>query len=236
MIPEHAMVLTAGRGSRLRPYTDTVPKPLVPVGGKPILAHILDRLAAAGVAHVVLNTWYLAVQIEAYAVARSGVPPHLTLSPENDLLDTGGGVARALPLLGREPFVVANGDVIWTDAASGPATVLRLAGAWRDSLDLLLLLVQRDDAVGYDGPGDFDLMDGVPQRRSGSTASHVFTGVRMVHPRLFKNAPDGPFSFNRLIDQALAAGTLGVLEHNGGWFHVSTPGALEEVNGLLLSG
>ena len=156
-LPEHAMVLAAGRGERLRPLTERLPKPLIEVRGKAMLDWALDHLAAVGVPHAVVNLYHLGDQIERHLSARAR--PWVTLSRESELLDTGGGVTAALPWLGPDPFFVLNGDVVWLDGRE-PA-LHRLAGAWREAeMDALLLLQPVTDAYGYDGPGDF-VMDPV---------------------------------------------------------------------------
>ena len=228
--PTHAMVLAAGLGLRMRPITLTRPKPLVAVAGRTMLDRVLDHLERAGIGRVVVNSHWLGEQVAAHLAGRPGI----TLSPEDSLLETGGGVARALPHLGAGPFFVANADIVWTDGAS-PA-LARLAQAWDPAAhDALLLLVARDRAVGHDGPGDFFLdPDGRPRRRGeAALAPFLFTGVQILHPRLFAGAPDGAFSLNRLYDRALAVGRLGALVHDGGWYHVGTPEALPLVESRL---
>lgn len=227
--PDHAMLLAAGYGLRLRPITLTIPKPLVPVAGRPMLDRALDRLAAAGVRTCVVNAFWLGGQIRDHLAGRPGIE----LSEETELLDTGGGIALALPRLGAGAFFACNADIIWTDGEH-PA-LARLAETWDDGvMDALLLLQPRHDAVGFEGRGDFDLAaDGRLARRSGETAAYVFTGVQMLHPRLFARAPAGPFSLNLLYDRAAAAGRLFGLPHDGGWYHVGTPAALAEANALL---
>lgn len=223
--PRHAMVLAAGLGLRMRPLTKHTPKPLIPVAGRSMLDRVFDRLDEAGVPDRVVNTHWLADQIARHLANHSGV----TLSHEDVLLDTGGGVAHALPLLGAQPFFVCNADVVWLDGAQ-PA-LIRLAEAWDAArMDALLLLEPVGPAFGYDGPGDFFRADdGRLQRRSdASTAPLVFTGVQILHPRLFADAPVGPFSLNTLHDRAQATTRLFGLVHDGDWLHVGTPEALTE--------
>lgn len=229
--PTHAMVLAAGLGLRMRPITDHCPKPLVTVAGRTMLDRALDHVAAAGVDRVVVNTHWLAEKIRHHLADR----PHITLSHEDELLETGGGVTHALPHLGDGPFYVANSDIIWTDGPRQPA-LDRLADAWDDGrMDALLLLQPRDSAMGYDGAGDFSLSaDGVPQRRgTAASAPLIFSGVQILSPRLFRDAPTGRFSLNILYDRALAAGRLFGLIHDGRWFHVGTPDALAPVEAAL---
>jgi len=224
-MPGHAMVLAAGLGLRMRPLTKHTPKPLIPVAGRSMLDRVFDRLDEAGLPHRVVNTHWLADQIARHLANHAGV----ILSHEDVLLGTGGGVAHALPLLGAQPFFVCNADIVWLDGAR-PA-LIRLAEVWdaarMDAL-LLLLLEPVGPAFGYDGPGDFFRADDGCLRRLGdaSTAPFVFTGVQILHPRLFADAPDGEFSLNILYDRAQAAGRLFGLVHDGDWLHIGTPAAL----------
>ncbi|MBF0325289.1 nucleotidyltransferase family protein [Magnetospirillum moscoviense] len=229
--PTHGMVLAAGLGLRMRPITLTIPKPLVAVAGRTMLDRALDHLGAAEVGHLVVNTHWLPHCIEAHLAGR----PNISLSPETELLETGGGVARALPLLGEAPFYVVNSDIIWTDGAVSALT--RLAQAWDDArMDALLLLVPTARAVGYDGPGDFFIdANGVPWRRRGQeVAPTLFSGVQILHPRLFGGCPSGKFSLNVLYDRALEDGRLFGLLHDGRWYHVGTPEALPAVEAALI--
>ena len=217
-----AMVLAAGRGERLRPLTDSLPKPLLEVGGRALIDHVLDRLAAAGVTDTVVNLWHLGALIEAHLAGRER--PRIAFTYEPERLDTGGGVANALPLLGDGPFYVINGKILWRD---GPLGALeRLAQAWDgDAMDGLLLMVPLERAGGYGGSGDFSLGRDGAVRRPGPL---VFTGIQILHPRLFKSAPAGPFSLNLLYDRALAARRLFGITHDRDWLHVATPEGLEE--------
>lgn len=228
--PARAMVLAAGLGLRMRPLTLDRPKPLIELAGRTLLDRVLDALAAAGIEEAVVNSHYLGAMIAARVARRTR--PRITLSPEETLLDTGGGVARALPRLGKGPFFVINADIAWDD---GPRPALvRLATAWRDTtMDALLLVQPASRAVGYDGPGDFDLADGKLVRRSGDRAAFVFTGVQLLHPRLFAQAPAGAFSLNLLYDRAATAGRLCGLVHDGAWYHIGTPAALKEAEALI---
>jgi MurNAc alpha-1-phosphate uridylyltransferase len=228
MIPYKAMVLAAGLGTRLKPVTDTLPKPLVQVDNRALIDHALDRLEAVGVGEVVVNTHYLAEQLQAHLSGRKS--PVLQISHEDDLLDTGGGIAKALPLLGDDPFLAVNADAFWLN---GPYDALqRMAHTWDDdTMDGLLLLHSTVEAYGYTGLGDFcaPLGDGVLTRRlEGEVSPWLFTGIQMLHPRLFKTAPDGAFSLNLLYDRAIESGRLLGVVHDGEWFHVGTPQGLEE--------
>ncbi|MGE0724396.1 MAG: nucleotidyltransferase family protein [Alphaproteobacteria bacterium] len=227
-----AMVLAAGFGRRLRPITETMPKPLVRVAGAPLIDHILDRLAEAGVAEAVVNIHHHADRLAAHLDGRPA--PRITLSHEESLLETGGGVRKALPILGGEPFFVVNGDVLWRDGKR--AALDRLARAWDPArMDALLLLQRTVTAVGYDGPGDFMLDSGGQVRRPefGEIPPYLYGGIHILDPRLFAGAPEGPFSLNRLFDATAAAGRLAGIVHDGEWYHVGTPAALAETEERL---
>ncbi len=225
-VPEKAMVLAAGFGTRLRPLTLERPKPLVALGGRCMIDYGLDRLAAAGVAEAVVNIHYKGAMIRDHLQRRTR--PRIVISDESDaVLETGGGVRRALPLLGEGPFFVLNSDMIWRD--KGEDALLRLAACWDGALmDALLLVVDRGRAHGYCGAGDFHLCaDGRLQRRKqDDQAPYVFTGVQILHPRLFSDTPEGAFSLNLLYDRAAAAGRLHGLALAGDWFDLGTPAAL----------
>jgi N-acetyl-alpha-D-muramate 1-phosphate uridylyltransferase len=218
------MVLAAGLGTRLRPITDTIPKPLVEINGRSLIDHAIDRLVLAGVEHVVVNIHYKAAMIVAHLSRRGH--PRIELSEEAELLDTGGGVAQALPLLG-EAFYVVNSDVFWLD---GPeSALLRLAAAFDPrAMDGVLLLQPTTTAVGYDGSGDYFLdAEGNPRRRrEAEVAPYLFAGIQLLHRRLFDAAAGPVFSLVRLFDHAEAAGRLAAIEHDGEWYHVGTPEGL----------
>jgi MurNAc alpha-1-phosphate uridylyltransferase len=210
----------------MRPVTEHTPKPLIKVAGKPLIEHSLDRLRAAKVETVVVNIHHLAGAMERWA---AGVKePQIILSDERDrLLDTGGGVAKALVHLGPEPFFVLNSDSFWLDGAMPALDKMRRT--WADELmDCLLLLSPLDAAVGYRGPGDFhmDFEGHLRRRAADGAAPFVFTGCCLASRRLFADAPDGPFSMNLLWDRAIAAGRLYGLRHDGLWLHVGTPDAI----------
>lgn len=221
-----AMVLAAGLGQRMRPITDTLPKPLVAIAGRTMLDHALDRLADAGVERAVVNVHHLAGQIEAHLAARTR--PAITISDERGLLlETGGGVRKALPLLGEAPFFHVNSDSLWSEA--GTRNLLAMAGAWRpDAMDILLLLAAREDAVGFDGAGDFtcDAEGRLSRRGAAAGAPWVYAGVAIMKPALFADTPEGPFSLNLLFDRAIAAGRLFGHALVGRWLHVGTPDAI----------
>lgn len=231
-----AMVLAAGYGLRLRPLTETTPKPLVPVAGRTMLDRALDSLAASGVNYAIVNVHHLGAQIEQRLAerARMGLKPATEISPEAQLLDTGGGIRNALPRLGAAPFLAVNADIVWED---GPVPALkRLASAYdATTMDALLLLVTRERAVGFDGPGDFFRNDDGSLVRRGEriSAPYVYAGLQMLTPTLFDGAPDGPFSLNRLYDRAASRGRLFGLIHDGAWYHVGTPEALKDADRIL---
>ena len=222
----HAMVLAAGYGQRMRPLTLTRPKPLVEVAGRALIDYGFDRLRAAGVARAVVNVHYLPEQIEAWSSRQPA--PAITISDERgEILDTGGGVAKALPLLGDAPFFVINSDSFWVD--DGEPALDRLRRTWNDAaMDCLLLLSPLGRTVGYDGAGDFVMAaDGRLARRGKAEGEPLaYIGGYLVSPRLFEGAPQGKFSMNLLWDRAIAAGRLFGLTHGGRWLHVGTPEAI----------
>lgn len=220
------MVLAAGLGTRLRPVTDHLPKPLVKVAGRAILDWVLDALLDTGVTRCVVNTHYLAPMIESHLAGRKA--PAVELSHEDTLLDTGGAVARALPSFGEKPFFVINADILWQEGP-GEAALARLAAGFdADAMDASMLLVPRHRAVGYDGPGDFnaDARGVLSRRGTAASAASVFTGLQILHPRMFADCPQGAFSLNILYDRAIASGRLFGIEHTGRWFHIGTPAGL----------
>ena len=221
-VPRRGMVLAAGLGLRMRPITDNLPKPLVPVLDRTLLDRALDRLEEAGIREAVVNVHHLGEMIERHLSKRR--TPKITLSVEKTRLETGGGVAKALPLLGDAPFVVANGDVLWLDGPS--PTLERLAAAWDDDrMDALLLLHPTVEAFGYRGDGDFliDPEGRLVRRPEREVAPYLFAGVQILHPRLFGDQPTGSFSLNLLYDRAIERGRLFGVLHDGKWFHVGTP-------------
>lgn len=228
--PSHAMVLAAGLGKRMRPITDRLPKPLVAVGGKPMLDHALDRLAEAGVTTAVVNVHHLADQIETHLATRTA--PRILISDERDeLLETGGGVTRALPHLGTAPFFHLNSDSLWVER--GVSNLTRMADAWDGGrMDMLLLLAPRATSLGYEGRGDFliDSAARLTRRPPGGEAAHVYAGVAILKPDLFADAPAGAWSLNRLFDRAIAAERLFGLVLEGEWLHVGTPDAIAPAN------
>jgi N-acetyl-alpha-D-muramate 1-phosphate uridylyltransferase len=231
--PRTAMVLAAGLGERMRPLTEKTPKPLVPVAGKPLLDHVLDRLAAAGVERAVVNVHYLADQIERHVASRKA--PQIVISDERArLLNTGGGVVRALSKIGGEPFFHINSDTIWIDGVQ--PNLERLTEAFDpDSMDALLLLAPSAHSIGYAGRGDY-LMDAdgrLTKRAESEIAPFVYAGAALLRPELFKNAPDGAFSLTALFDRAAAVGRLHGLRLEGVWMHVGTPDAIGQAEAAI---
>ena len=224
-----AMVLAAGFGERMRPLTLRMPKPLVPIAGRPLIDHVLGRLAAAGVETAVVNVHYLPDQIEAHLANRRGAPKTVVSDERGVLLDTGGGAKRALPLLGRGPFFIHNADSVWSE---GPSPALsRMLKKWNPAaMDCLLLLAPAATSIGYAARGDFSMTaDGRLARRGpDEVVPFAFAGVSLCDERLFADAPDGRFSLNLLWDRALDKGRLYGIRLDGRWMHVGTPEALAE--------
>lgn len=226
-VPHTAMVMAAGLGKRMRPLTATKPKPLVEVAGKPLLDHVLERLRAAGVKKVVVNVHYLADALEAHLSHRAeGF--EVTISDERRLLlETGGGLVQAAPLIDCDPFLAVNSDNLWVD---GPADTLKLLAAhWDDrKMDALLLLVPLARARNHHGLGDFhmDRQGRLRRREPSHVAPFVYTGVQMVSKRLLRDAPEGAFSTNIFWDRAIEEGRCFGAVHQGLWFDVGTPGSI----------
>jgi N-acetyl-alpha-D-muramate 1-phosphate uridylyltransferase len=219
-----AMILAAGFGTRMRPITDHTPKPLIPLCGRSLIDHGIDRLVDIGVKRVVVNTHYKAPMMEEHLTQRRDV--EIILSHEETLLDTGGGVKNALKHLG-EAFFVINADVFWLNART--PTLLRLARAWDpERLDALLLVQRTTSAIGYDGIGDFavDALGIVPHPPHPEVVPYLFAGIEILSRRFFEGSPDGVFSLNPLWNKAMAAGRLAAVIHDGEWFHVGTPQGL----------
>lgn len=232
--PTSAFVLAAGKGERMRPLTATIPKPLVPLGGKPLIDHVLDRLATAGIKKAVVNIHYLADKIEQHLAHRA--KPQIVISDERkNLLDTGGGVLHALPQLGKDPFVIHNSDSVWIEGLG--SNLNRLLNAWDETtMDSLMLVAPLAASIGYDGRGDFqmDPMGRLTRQSGPKMAPFVFAGVSIAHPRLFESAPAGPFSLNKLWNQAIERERLFGLRLEGIWMHVGTPEALAEAEAALM--
>ena len=227
-----AMVMAAGYGTRMRPLTDDRPKPLVTVRGKALIDHALDRLVAAGVTLAVVNLHYRGEMIRAHLSRRHDI--EIVFSEEDEILGTGGGVVKALPHFAGEPFFVLNSDSVWVEGYVPPLPAMqRLWNA--EKMDGLLLLAAMTAAMGYDGAGDF-LLDAcgrvarVPERTS---SPYAYPGVQIVHPRLFDDPPEAPFSTNIVWDRAIARGRLFGMRLDGMWIHVGTPEARAEAETYL---
>ena len=232
-MPDKAMVFAAGLGTRMRPLTNTTPKPMIPVGGKPMLDHTLDRLAEVGVSTAIVNVHYLADQIEAHVATRA--KPRIVVSDERaKLLDQGGGVVKVLPLLGDAPFLMANTDALWIE---GPTNNLeRLAQAWDgDRMDALLLVAPSATSIGVDWSGDF-LMDAkgrLTKRPEREVAPFVYTGVGVIKPQVFAGETREVFRLAPILFDAAAKGRLFGVRLEGQWLHVGTPEAIGEAEQAL---
>ncbi len=228
-----AMIMGAGLGTRMRPLTDDRPKPLVMVGGKTLIDHSIDRLVAAGVTRIVVNLHYKAQMLRDHLSKRRDA--EIVFSDETaQLLDTGGGVVKAMPHFGNAPFFVINSDSIWVEGAS-PALPAMIA-AWDETrMDGLLLLAQMKTALGYEGTGDFALTADkhIVRARDAAPPLYAYPGVQIVHPRMFEGAPAGAFSTNVMWDRAIAAGKLSGTLLDGVWIHVGTPQARDEAEAYL---
>jgi len=231
--PKRAMVLAAGLGTRMRPYNGHIPKPLVEIGGKPLIDHVLDRLAEAGVERVVVNVHYLADALARHLAARE--TPRIVISDEREqLLGTGGGIAKALPQLGEEPFFLVNSDTVWLDSVK--PNLARLAEAFDGgAMDALLLLAPATQSIGYSGRGDYAMLpDGRLRRRAErEVVPFVYAGAAILSPALFARAPPGSFPLTRLFDQAGEKGRLFGLRLEGVWMHVGTPEAVAAAEAAL---
>jgi MurNAc alpha-1-phosphate uridylyltransferase len=232
-MPDCAIVLAAGLGTRMRPYDGNLPKPLVRVGGKPLIDYALDRLAEATVTRAVVNVHYLADALERHLASRQA--PQIIISDERGaLLGTGGGIANALPKLGAAPFFLVNSDTLWLD--DGEPNVVRLADAFdAEAMDALLLLAPRTGSIGYVGSGDFALL---PDRRLCSrggreTVPFVYAGAAILAPALFAHVPSGAFPLTLVFDRAGASGRLFGLPLAGTWMHVGTPEAVAAADAAL---
>lgn len=234
-----AMILAAGIGSRMRPLTLHTPKPLVQVAGKPLIGYALDLLREAGIHSAIINAHYLAEQIEAFAPSVTDMQLQLVREPQ--LLETGGGIANAISLLGDDVFVALNSDTICLSAPNLPV-LSHMQQHWAARHDALLLIMPRSQAIGYDGGGDF-VLDASGQRfrrRSiGDTGeAYVFTGVQLLHPRMFRDCPLGAFSMNILYNRYNSDvdgwfDNIGFIIHQGDWLHVGDPEALELANAFM---
>ena len=234
-VPHTAMIMAAGLGKRMRPLTATKPKPLIEVSGKALLDHVLDKLRVAGVKKVVVNVHYLADALEAHLATRAHGLEVVISNERKLLLETGGGLVKAAPLIDSDPFLALNSDNLWID---GPAdTIKLLASQWDENrMDALLLLVPQARALGHKGMGDFhmDRIGRIRRRERSHVAPFVFTGIQMVSKRLLREAPEGPFSTNILWDRAIEEGRCYGAVHQGLWFDVGTPAAVKATEAALV--
>lgn len=226
--PKSAMVLSAGLGTRMKPITNVMPKPLVRVFGKTLLDHGLDALSQAAVSNAVVNVHYFPEQIEAHVERRKS--PNVVISDErNKLLDSGGGIANALHKIGPKPFYLLNADSFWIEGIK--PNLQLLSESWKDdNMDILLLLSGFHNSVGYPGKGDFtmDPEGKLARRGERKIAPFAYSGAAILHPRIFEQAPEGSFSLNLLFDRAIEQGRLFGLQMGGLWLHVGTPEAIIE--------
>jgi MurNAc alpha-1-phosphate uridylyltransferase len=225
MRPKIAMVLAGGRGLRMRPITNTIPKPLVKIAGRTLLDRGLDTLAAAGVEKAVVNVHHFPEQIVAHVASRAR--PKVAISDESaGLLDSAGAIVKALPKLGRDPFYIINADTFWID--SGEQNLIRLALAWDIAkMDILLMLADLDSTTGHTGGTDFLVgAGGALKRAHNDPAGLIYAGAAIVNPAIFADAPEGPLSLNRYFDEAIAKGRLFGMAMRGSWITVGTPDAI----------
>lgn len=226
ILPDTIFIACAGLGTRMRPITDTIPKPMVEIAGKPMIDHILDRVGMDGINHAVINLHYLGEQIETHLMQRDA--PQISFSWEDPLLETGGGIKKALPLIGTDkPFYAHNSDVIF-DNGPDKSAIQRMADFWDgDKMDILLMLFPTEK---FGGNGNYDMDE---QGRLTTGTRQMFMGLRILHPRVFDGVEDGIFSFKDQMDEAEKAGRLYGLIHDGKCWHVGTPDDVATVNALF---
>jgi N-acetyl-alpha-D-muramate 1-phosphate uridylyltransferase len=228
-----AMILAAGLGTRMAPLTAQRPKPLIKLVGKPLIDYAIDRLVQNGISFVVVNVHYMADMLIEHLAKRTDVKIHI-IDERDAILDTGGAIAKALPLFEGEPFLTHNSDSLWVEGMG--SAIARMRGRWNpDTMDALMLVAPAATAIGYEGRGDFEMdpLGGLKRRGEMSVAPFVWTGVQIVHPRLFDGAPAGRFSINPLWDRAIEKGRLFGVRLDGVWIHVGTPEGLKEAEGFL---
>jgi len=220
---KRAMVMAAGKGTRMRPLTDTMPKPLVPFMGSPLIDHVLDRLEDAGIEEVIVNVHHFADKLEAHLARRTF--PRIVISDERErLLDTGGGAKHALYLLGKDPIVTFNSDSVWVEGWGANLTRL-IEGFDETRMDALLMIADAARTIGYVGRGDFhmDPLGRLARRGPAETVPYMFAGVQIIKPQLFADGPDGPFSTNLIWDRLMEKDTLFGQRMSGIWMHVGSP-------------
>lgn len=231
--PTKAMVLAAGLGTRMRPLTNDRPKALVEVQGRALIDHVLDRLADAGVTQAVVNVHWFAERLEQHLAAR-GRGPQIVISDERaELLETGGGLKKARPLLGDDPVFVANIDSVWIDDGDALGDLVRL---WDpETMDAALLLARREGSIGFEGDGDFFLADDgrLTFRGDAPSAPFAYMGVHITRPGYADQGPDGAFSLSPLWRRSAAEGRLFGCVLDGDWMHVGDPQARDEAEAKL---
>ncbi len=237
IMPDTAMVFAAGFGTRMRPLTETVPKPLIEVAGKPMMDYRLEKLVEAGIKQVVINTHYLAEQIQAYASKRRDID--VIISHEAEILETGGALLKAKNHFAKAPIFIINSDIIWLD--KGTPLLERLAAAWNpDAMDMLMCLHPTERAIGYHGAGDFALDEqGVIRRPDTPQKPYVYAGIQLFSPTILERYGDAHyFSLSAVFKDALTPGhalyeRMHGLIHTGDWLHIDSLGALEEAEAFL---
>jgi N-acetyl-alpha-D-muramate 1-phosphate uridylyltransferase len=237
IVPHTAMVMAAGKGTRMRPLTASRPKPLVEVAGTTLLDHVLDHLRTAGVGRVVVNVHYFADALEAHLASKARDFQVVISDERGELLETGGGLMKAKPLLQSDPFLCVNTDNIWVD---GPVNGIELlASHWNDAkMDVLMLLVPLARAHNHSGRGDFhmDAWGRLSRRKKGRVAPYVWTGIQMLSQRLLVDPPSEAFSTNVFWDRAIATERCFGVVHQGLWFDVGTPPAIPKTEAMLADG
>jgi MurNAc alpha-1-phosphate uridylyltransferase len=230
LISETAFILAAGFGTRLRPHTDHIPKPMVSVGGKPMIDHALGKLSAAGIKRCIINTHYKADILHNHLKSRKN--PDVMFSHEPEILDTGGGLKRALHHFKKRPYLAISGDSVWEDSPT-EQSLQTIINAWDgDKMDILILLQPVQTMTYTKGVGDYSFNTGSAGKITRSltqTGTHMFTSIRIHHPKIFQNAPDTAFSYLELLDRAEQNGRLYGVEHKAIWHHISTPDDLKNV-------
>lgn len=227
---DQAFVLAAGFAKRMRPLTDHLPKPLVMLNGKPLLGHIFDRLQAEGVSRVIVNGHHCIDPLRDYIARADYAGMDIILSEENDILETGGGAVQALQYLDQDkPFYMINGDAYWVNPPR-KTTLGVLADLWNaDVMDMVMLLQNADAMTMTKGVGDYNIVGQQCVRSHDQNGTHMFTGVRILHPRVLNGYKVESFSFLKIMDAVEATGRLYACDHQGEWYHISTPADLTEV-------
>lgn len=227
--PKKAFILAAGKGTRLRPHTDTMPKPMVGIAGRSIIKRTIEKLAAQGVEEIVVNIHHLSEVLKDHL--KDITETKIIFSPEEELLETGGGLKKALHHFKDEPYYIINGDALW-DEGAGDTILSRLADRWNDGRMDILQMMQPKDGMSLTGfVGDYDMdQEGRLTRSKDKKGAYMFGGIRIAHPRVFKDSPDGAFSFLQLMDRAQEQGRLYGIAHDAEWYHISTPEDLAAVD------